>query len=102
MMDTKQRYGKLGSNVDDHGYHNFKTGEVTSEEANEIGLDTARWMWDSDYEIVFTTHLNTDNLHNHIEVNSVSSEQVENLNTTDLPITDSGRFSTNKSFCERI
>ena len=29
-------------------------------------------MWGKDYEIVVTTHLNTDNLHNHIVVNSVS------------------------------
>ena len=29
-------------------------------------------MWGKDYEVVVTTHLNTDNLHNHIVVNSVS------------------------------
>ncbi len=71
MMATKQRYGKLGGNVDDHGCQSFKTGEVTPEEAHEIGLETARRMWDSDYKIVVTMHLNTDKLHNHIVVNSV-------------------------------
>lgn len=29
-------------------------------------------MWGKDYEIVVTTHLNTENLHNHIVINSVS------------------------------
>lgn len=29
-------------------------------------------MWGDDYEIVVTTHLNTDNIHNHIVINSVS------------------------------
>lgn len=29
-------------------------------------------MWGKDYEIVVTTHLNTENIHNHIVVNSVS------------------------------
>lgn len=29
-------------------------------------------MWGKDYEIVVTTHLNTDNIHNHIVINSVS------------------------------
>lgn len=72
MMATKQRYGKLGGNVAYHGYQSFKSGEVTPEEAHEIGLETARRMWGKDYEIVVTTHLNTDNLHNHIVVNSVS------------------------------
>lgn len=66
MMATKRRYGKLGGNVAYHGYQSFVSGEVTPEEAHQIGLETARRMWGKDYEIVVTTHLNTDNLHNHI------------------------------------
>ena len=72
MMDTKRRYGKLGGNVAYHGYQSFKAGEVTPQEAHTIGMETARRMWGDDYEIVVTTHLNTDNIHNHIVVNSVS------------------------------
>lgn len=72
MMATKQRYGKLGGNVAYHGYQSFVAGEVTPEEAHAIGTETARRMWGDDYEIVVTTHLNTDNIHNHILVNSVS------------------------------
>lgn len=72
MMATKKRFGKTGGNVAYHGYQSFQTGEVTPEEAHKIGLETARRMWDKDYEIVVTTHLNTDNLHNHFVVNSVS------------------------------
>ena len=66
MMTTKQRYGKLGGNVAYHGYQSFVSGEVTPGEAHVIGIETARRMWGKDYEIVVTTHLNTDNLHNHI------------------------------------
>lgn len=72
MRATKKRFGKTGGNVAYHGYQSFQTGEVTPEEAHKIGLETARRMWGSDYEIVVTTHLNTDNLHNHFVVNSVS------------------------------
>ncbi len=72
MMATKRRYGKLGGNVAYHGYQSFVSGEVTPEEAHAIGVETARRMWGDDYEVVVTTHLNTDNLHNHIVVNSVS------------------------------
>ena len=72
MTATKQRYGKPGGNVAYHGYQSFRTGEVTPEEAHQIGLETARAMWGNDYEIVVTTHLNTDNIHNHMVVNSVS------------------------------
>jgi hypothetical protein len=72
MMATKRRFGKMGGNVAYHGYQSFKTGEVTPEEAHKIGMETARRMWGYEYEIVVTTHLNTDNLHNHMVVNSVS------------------------------
>ena len=72
MMATKRRYGKTGGNVAYHGYQSFRTGEVTPEEAHKIGIETARRMWGKDYEIVVTTHLNTNNLHNHIVINSVS------------------------------
>ena len=72
MTATKQRYGKTGGVLAYHGYQSFRTDEVTPEQAHQIGLETARRMWGEDYEIVVTTHLNTDNLHNHIVVNSVS------------------------------
>ena len=72
MMATKRRFGKTGGNVAYHGYQSFKTGEVTPEQAHQIGIETARRMWGDAYEILVTTHLNTDNAHNHIVVNSVS------------------------------
>jgi len=74
MMSTKQRYGKLGGNVAYHGYQSFKIDEVTPEEAHNIGMATAKSMWGDEYEIIVTTHLNTENLHNHFVVNSVSSK----------------------------
>ena len=72
MMITKRHFGKTGGNVAYHGYQSFKSGEVTPKEAHDIGLETARRMCGKDYEIVVTTHLNTDNIHNHIVINSVS------------------------------
>ena len=72
MMATKKQFGKLGGNVAYHGYQSFKTDEVTPEEAHQIGIETADRMWGNEYQIVVTTHLNTDNVHNHIVLNSVS------------------------------
>lgn len=72
MMATKRRYGKLGGNVAYHGYQSFVSEEVTPVEAHRIGMETARRMWGDNYEVVVTTHLNTDNIHNHFVVNSVS------------------------------
>ena len=72
MRSTKERFGKLGGNVAYHGYQSFANGEVSAEEAHQIGIETAKRMWGDDYEVVVTTHLNTDNIHNHIVINSVS------------------------------
>ena len=62
MMDTKRRFGKLGGNVAYHGYQSFQVGEVTPEEAHQIGVETAQKMWGSEYEIVVTAHLNTERM----------------------------------------
>ena len=71
-MTTKRQFGKLGGNVAYHGFQSFKPGEVTPEEAHQIGIETAKKMWGEEYQIVVTTHLNTDSLHNHFVLNSVS------------------------------
>lgn len=72
MMAVKHKFGERGKNIAYHGYQSFATGEVTPEQAFAIGVQTARKMWGDKYQVVVTTHLNTDNLHNHFVVNSVS------------------------------
>ena len=72
MIAVKRKYGENGKNIAYHGYQSFTEGEVTPEEAHEIGVETARKMWGNSYQVIVTTHLNTDNLHNHFVVNSVS------------------------------
>lgn len=91
-MATKQRYGKLGGNVAYHGYQSFRSDEVTPEGAYAIGLETARRMWGKDYKIVLATHLNTDNLHYHIVVNSVSFRTGRKFENH---ISDPGNFRRN-------
>ena len=72
MIAVKRRFGERGKNIAYHGYQSFAIGEVTPEEAHAIGKETARQMWGAKYQVVVTTHLNTDNIHNHFVVNSVS------------------------------
>lgn len=72
MIAVKRRFGERGKNIAYHGYQSFAIGEVTPEEAHSIGKETARKMWGAKYQVVVTTHLNTDNIHNHFVVNSVS------------------------------
>ena len=72
MMAVKRRFGERGKVIAYHGFQSFQAGEVTPEQAHEIGLETARRMWGRDFQVLVTTHLNTDNLHCHFVVNSVS------------------------------
>ena len=72
MIAVKRRFGERGKNIAYHGYQSFAEGEITPEEAHQIGVETARKMWGAKYQVVVTTHLNTDNFHNHFVINSVS------------------------------
>ena len=72
MMRTKRRFHETGKIVGYHGFQSFAAGEVAPEEAHRIGVETARRMWGDQYEVVVTTHLNTDNLHHHFCWNSSS------------------------------
>ena len=68
---TKEQYGKIDGILAFHGYQSFKEGEVTANIAHEIGVKFAEEMF-GDYEVVVATHQNTNHIHNHFILNSVS------------------------------
>lgn len=73
MTSTKNRFNKGKEKI--IGYHliqSFAEGEVTPEVAHELGLEYVNEVFGKDFEVVIATHLNTDNVHNHIVINSVS------------------------------
>ena len=72
MVAVQRRFGLRGKVVGYHGIQSFKTGEVTPEQAFEIGKATARKMWGDRYQVLVTVHLNTENVHCHFVVNPVS------------------------------
>lgn len=72
MKFVKKLYGKEKGILAFHGYQSFKEGEVTPEIAHEIGVRLAEEMWGDRFQVVVSTHLNTDNIHNHFVINSVS------------------------------
>lgn len=72
MVAVQKRFGSRGDIVAWHGFQSFAEGEVTPDEAFEIGKETARRMWGDKYQVVVTVHLNTDNLHCHFIVNPIS------------------------------
>ena len=82
MKMTKQRFGKTGGNLVFHAYQSFPAGEVTPQQAHEIGVELARKLWGSKYEVVVATHVNTDCCHNHFIFNSVSFRDGRHYNDT--------------------
>ena len=72
MMETKQQFGKTGGVLGYHFIQSFQPGEVTPEQAHEVGVKLAEKMWGDRFQVVVATHLNTECLHNHFVVNSVS------------------------------
>lgn len=72
MQLVKTIYGKENGILAFHAYQSFNKGEVTPEIAHEIGVKLANEMWGDRFQIVVSTHLNTQHLHNHFVINSVS------------------------------
>lgn len=72
MILTKKQYGKDDGYIAWHGYQSFKPDEVTPQQAHEIGLKLAKEMWGDRFQIIVTTHLDKDHIHNHFAFNSVS------------------------------
>ena len=71
MKFTKERYLKTDGILAFHAYQSFKEGEVSADVAHEIGVRFAEEMF-GDYEVVVATHQNTNHIHNHFIINSVS------------------------------
>lgn len=72
MLAVKKRWHKLGGVQGYHMVQSFRVGEVTPELAHKIGLEFARQHLGGKYQVLVTTHLNTEHIHNHLVWNSVS------------------------------
>ena len=79
MIDTKDYFNKKDGVLAYHGYQSFKEGEVTPDIAHEIGVKFISEMF-KDYEVVVATHQNTNHIHNHFIINSVSCKDGKKYN----------------------
>ena len=61
-----------GTNLGRHLIQAFQPGEVTPEQAHEIGMELAKEILGGKYEFVLTTHIDRDHVHNHLIFNAVS------------------------------
>ena len=72
MVNVKKQFFKTDGIQCFHAVQSFVKGEITPEQAHEIGMKLAEELWGDKFQVIVTTHLNTDNLHNHFILNSVS------------------------------
>ena len=79
MLTTKQQFRKTDGQQFFQFVQSFpEDADITPEEVHQIGLELASRQFPG-FEVLVSTHCNTDNLHNHILVNSVSYESGKKL-----------------------
>lgn len=72
MQLTKERFQKTDGRQYYHFVQSFSEQDnLTPQEAHAIGLGLAQREF-PDFEVLVATHVDTDHLHNHLVVNSVS------------------------------
>ena len=72
MTTTKERFRKTGGRQFFHFVQSFsEEDELTPQQVNALGVELARRAF-PDYEVLVATHVDTNHLHNHLVVNSVS------------------------------
>ena len=73
MMQTKRRWDKVSRPIQGyHLIHSFAPGEVSTEQAQAIGMELARRLVGDRFEAVVSTHTDHAHVHCHIVFNSVS------------------------------
>ena len=69
---TRRHAIDKGTNLGRHLIQAFQPGEVTPEQAHEIGMELAKEILGGKYEFVLTTHIDKDHVHSHLIFNAVS------------------------------
>lgn len=82
MKKVKQFYHKEDGILAYHIIQSFNGKEVSPEKANQIGQELCKSVFGENYQIIICTHIDKDNVHNHIVVNSVAltGEKYHNSN----------------------
>ncbi len=71
MRELKKFHEKEDGIQGFHFIQSFKKGEVSEEEAHQIGKEWAAKFLDDNYQYILSTHTDRDHIHNHIVINSV-------------------------------
>lgn len=82
MISVKKEFFKLNGIQCFHAYQSFAENEVSPGQAHEIGVRLAQELWGDRFQVVVSTHLNTDHIHNHFVLNSISFKDGKRFNNT--------------------
>ena len=72
MMLTKKNFHKEDGRLGYHIIQSFNGKEVYPEKCNSIGVELAQSLFGDKYQVLVCTHIDKENIHNHIVLNSVS------------------------------
>lgn len=78
---TRRHSIDKGTNLGRHLIQAFEPGEVSAEEAHQIGMELAKEILGGKYEYVLTTHIDKDHVHNHLIFNAVSFEDYKHYHS---------------------
>ena len=76
---TKRRFDPHHSVIAYHLRQSFKPGEVTAEEANQIGRELAMRYTHGDHAFLVCTHIDRAHIHNHIIIGAVNLDYTRKL-----------------------
>ncbi len=65
FVTVKEMFGKTEGVQVYHGYLSFKEQDISPELAQKVGMEFAKRVWGDRFQVVVTTHLNTQHLHKH-------------------------------------
>ena len=72
MMLTKKAFHKEDGRLGYHIIQSFNGNEISPDTCNKIGIELAQQLWGDKYQVLVCTHVNKENVHNHLVLNSVS------------------------------
>jgi len=72
FVNVKRMFDKEDGIQCFHAIQSFAPGEADADTVHEIGVKLAELMWGERFQVLVTTHLDKEHLHNHFVINSVS------------------------------
>lgn len=69
---TRKLYKSNNTNLARHCIQSFAPGEISVEDAHQLGLRLAAELTKGEYEYVLATHIDRNHIHNHLIINEIN------------------------------